>query len=217
MSYALLLVVVVLVGWLHQSWNLESSHGVTCPRKRESVDRGMSSMNDLLIEASAVVSSAFGTILARRMKQLSEQKKKRKKRRWWVRKWILERNSRATLVHKELRSSHTEDFKNLLRMSEGGFEYLLERVSPLISKSDTNMRPAITAKIKLTVTLRYLATGDSFKSLEFLFRVPKNTISKFIPETCEAIHKALQEFIKVSKLRYSLLDLFSYYCILIDN
>ncbi|XP_074037262.1 putative nuclease HARBI1 [Leptinotarsa decemlineata] len=59
------------------------------------------------------------------------------------------------------------------------------------------MRQALTPKIKLQVTLRYLATGDSFKSLEYLFRVPKNTISKFIPETCKAIIKELEEFIKV--------------------
>nr|XP_022910725.1 putative nuclease HARBI1 [Onthophagus taurus] len=155
-------------------------------------------MNELLIETCAVVSSVFGAILAQRINRLAKSKEKRKKRRWWVRKWILQRKSGThNLVDGELRSNYTEDFKNLLRMSEAEFDYLLERVSPLISKSDTNMRQAVNAKTKLTVTLRYLATGDSFKSLEFLFRVPKNTISKFIPETCEAIHKTLREFIQV--------------------
>nr|XP_022906871.1 uncharacterized protein LOC111418565 [Onthophagus taurus] len=155
-------------------------------------------MNELPIETCAVVSSVFGAILAQRINRLAKSKEKRKKRRWWVRKWILQRKSGThNLVDRELRSNYTEDFKNLLRMSEAEFDYLLERVSPLISKSDTNMRQAVNAKTKLTVTLRYLATGDSFKSLEFLFRVPKNTISKFIPETCEAIHKTLREFIQV--------------------
>ena len=62
---------------------------------------------------------------------------------------------------------------------------------------------AVNAKTKLQVTSRYLATGDSFKSLEFLFSVPKNTISKFIPETYEAINKTLNEFIQVSKIIYN--------------
>ncbi|CAI6358602.1 unnamed protein product [Macrosiphum euphorbiae] len=104
----------------------------------------------------------------------------------------------SNLVSMELKSNFPEDFRNLLRMTECQFEYLLLRVTNIIAKSDTNMRQAINAKTKLDVTLRYLATSDSFKSLEFLFRVPKNTISKFIPETCEAIYNELAEFIQVS-------------------
>lgn len=104
----------------------------------------------------------------------------------------------TNLVDTELRNRYADDFKNLLRMTEDQFEYLLQRVGPLISKSDTNMRKAISAKTKLEVTLRYLATGDSFKSLEFFFRVPKNTISIFFPDTCEAIYNVLGEYIKVS-------------------
>jgi len=89
-------------------------------------------------------------------------------------------------------------------MTEFQFEYLLSRVTNIISKSNTNMRQAISAKTKLEVTLRYLATSDSFKSLEFLFRVPKNTISKFIPETCEAIYNELAEFIQVSTFKFQI-------------
>lgn len=155
-------------------------------------------MNELLIESCAVVNSVFAAILAQRMNQMVEMKGKRKKRRWWVRKWILNRKlGPHNLVDMELRNSYPDDFKNLLRVSEDQFDFLLERVSPLVAKSDTNMRQAVSAKTKLQVTLRYLATGDSFKSLEFLFRVPKSTISKFIPEICEAIHKTLKEFIEV--------------------
>lgn len=71
----------------------------------------------------------------------------------------------SNLVSMELKSNFPEDFRNLLRMTEFQFEYLLKRVTNIISKSDTNMRQAISAKTKLEVTLRYLATGDSFKSL----------------------------------------------------
>lgn len=70
----------------------------------------------------------------------------------------------------------------------------------MLKKEDTAMRMAIPVAIKLEVTLRYLATGDSFKSLEYLFRVPESTISMFLPEVLSAISRVLQPFIEVSKL-----------------
>jgi len=71
-------------------------------------------------------------------------------------------------------------------------------VYELIKKEDTQMRMAIPPKTKLEVTLRYLATGDSFKSLEYLFRVLECIISLlFIPEVLTAISQLLEPFIKV--------------------
>lgn len=101
-------------------------------------------------------------------------KKKRRRRRWWVRECIKNRQwSGAThLIEQELQYKYSEDFKNLLRMCEDDYAFLLERVSTSIQQEDTNMRKAIPAKTKLMITLRYLATGDSFKSLEFFFKIP---------------------------------------------
>nr|CAH7739784.1 unnamed protein product [Callosobruchus chinensis] len=42
------------------------------------------------------------------------------------------------------------------------------------------MRTAVPVTTKLEITLRYLATGNSFKSLEYLLRVPETTISRFL-------------------------------------
>lgn len=133
---------------------------------------------------------------------LSDRKKKkpRRKRRWWTRDWILNRSvtGASALIQNELASTYPEDFRNLLRMSEDHFDYLLQRISDRIQKSDTHLREAIRAQTKLEMTLRYLATGDSFKSLEFLFKVPATTTSKFLADVLDSIYTALQEFIEVS-------------------
>jgi len=61
------------------------------------------------------------------------------------------------------------------------------------------MRDALPAKLKLEVTLRYLATGDSYKTLQYMYRVGKSSISEFIPEVFNAIFEELKEFIEVKK------------------
>jgi hypothetical protein len=52
--------------------------------------------------------------------------------------------------------------KNFMRMSMTEFEYLASLISSKVEKSDTCMRQAITVKERLAITLRFLATGDSF-------------------------------------------------------
>ena len=69
-------------------------------------------------------------------------------------------------------------------------------VASKVRKQDTVMRPAISSKTKLEV-MRYLATGDSFRSLGLMFRMPHNTISSFLPDVLAAIYDSLSPFIKV--------------------
>jgi hypothetical protein len=64
-----------------------------------------------------------------------------------------------------------------VRLGGAQFEALLQMMDGMIKKEDTKMRMAIPTATTLEITLRYLATGDSFKSLEYLFRVPEPTIS----------------------------------------
>lgn len=84
-------------------------------------------------------------------------------------------------------------------MSLKDFEYLLNKISPLISKQDTQLRKAIPARTRLAITLRFLASGDSFESLHFLFKVSSSLISRIIPEVCRALNQVLQTEIKVIK------------------
>nr|CAI5849241.1 unnamed protein product [Callosobruchus analis] len=82
-------------------------------------------------------------------------------------------------------------------MDKHDFDYLLNKAAPLIFKADTNFRCSILAKVKLYCTLRFLATGDSYRSLMYLFRISDSTISRFIPEVCRAIILVLKEYIKM--------------------
>lgn len=149
-------------------------------------------MSDAVVRAGVVVISML-------LRQELEKKKTKKKKRIWVRDWIARREkygASSTLI-KELKDEDTAAYRNLLRMDVVQFDNLLQMVYELIKKEDTQMRMAIPPKTKLEVTLRYLATGDSFKSLEYLFRVPECTISLFIPEVLTAISQVLEPFIKV--------------------
>ena len=49
------------------------------------------------------------------------------------------------------------------------------------------MMQAIFPKERLVLTLRFLASGESFHSLEYQSRVSRKTISCIIDETCKAI------------------------------
>ncbi|XP_045120471.1 uncharacterized protein LOC123509914 [Portunus trituberculatus] len=82
--------------------------------------------------------------------------------------------------------------RELDQAGQDQYHRLLELVTPLIAKSDTKMRKAVTAGERLTLTLRYLATGESQVSLAYQFRISHNLISSIIPSVCRAIYQALQ-------------------------
>ncbi|KAJ8937152.1 hypothetical protein NQ318_009318 [Aromia moschata] len=73
-------------------------------------------------------------------------------------------------------------------------------IEPDIMKSDTNYRLAIPPAERLAVTLRFLATGNSYHSLMYTFKISRQCISNFIPEVCDAIIKALKDNVKYGKM-----------------
>ena len=76
-------------------------------------------------------------------------------------------------------------------MSPERFDHLLGLVENSITKEDTNFRKAISAGERLTVTLRFLASGESQQSLSFAYLIGKSTLSRIIRETYDAIFEAL--------------------------
>ena len=118
-----------------------------------------------------------------------QQEQRQRARSVWVRQWILRRSQLGQYEQllQELRDEDRKGFKNFLRMDHAMFQELLQRVQGRLTKQDTNYRKALEPSMKLAITLRYMASGESYHSLMYGFRVAHNTISKFVPEVCAAI------------------------------
>jgi hypothetical protein len=86
-------------------------------------------------------------------------------------------------------------------MKASDFELLVTIIGSKVSRQDTNYRKSVTVNERLAVTLRFLATGDSYQSSVHLFKISKRSISTIVPEVCEAVVEGLQEHIKVSTCR----------------
>jgi hypothetical protein len=91
-----------------------------------------------------------------------------------------------------------------MRISVEKFDELLRLVESYISKTDSAIKAAVPARLKLEFALRFLASGDSCSSLALLFRIPQCTFSKFLPETLQSIINALDSFVKVCMTKLSL-------------
>ena len=74
-----------------------------------------------------------------------------------------------------------------MRMDFDVYQEILTRIEYRIKPKISKYRTPLTAGIKLAITLRYLATGDSYHSLMYGFRVAHNTISKVVRQVCDAI------------------------------
>ncbi|XP_045760625.1 putative nuclease HARBI1 [Maniola jurtina] len=120
-------------------------------------------------------------------------------RRIWTRTWILRRTvlGATNSLFNGLQSEDPKEFKALLRMTVERFETLLENITPYIQRQDTILREAIPAKVKLQVTLSYLAAGISYRYLQAFYRVSRSAISVFIPEVLDAIVNYLELYVRI--------------------
>ena len=77
-------------------------------------------------------------------------------------------------------------------MSPSEFEFLINLVGEKISKKDTAFRKAISVQERLPLKLCFLASGDSYVSLQYRFRISKQAITCIVPEVCEALVKKIE-------------------------
>ena len=115
---------------------------------------------------------------------------RRKERTCWVRHWITLRphhGAYGNLMHL-LRNEDVQGFRNFTRITPAMFADMVTRLTPRLQKYDTWYRKALPVGLKVAITMRYFASGDSYHSLMYLFYVPHNTISLLVLDVCEAIY-----------------------------
>ncbi|VEN46659.1 unnamed protein product [Callosobruchus maculatus] len=114
-------------------------------------------------------------------------KTKIQEKRYWVKTPLLNRSD-FDIENKLLTELLTVDgeFQNFTRLAFQKFAELHEKVASLISKEDAYEKSDY-FKIRLGITLQCLASGNSYKLLEFLSRLSRVTIGNFVPEVCNAV------------------------------
>ena len=85
-------------------------------------------------------------------------------------------------------------------MSLSEFEFLINLIGEKFSKKDTAFRKAISVQERLALTLRFLVSGDSYVSLQYLFRISKQSIGCIVPEVCEAPFEKLKDYLQVRQI-----------------
>ena len=152
-------------------------------------------------QINKVLSIAMATSIKRRkvaailaILQLFDEedcKVKRKKTRKWVRR-RKEKGFFANIV-RELSIEDTSTYKEMLRMSHEDFLTILGLIERDISPYQVaGGHTVIEPKCRLTLTLRFLATGETFRSLALQFRISRAAISYIVTEVCWAITKNMQ-------------------------
>ena len=111
----------------------------------------------------------------------------RKRHNMWVRPWLLQREEAYHNIMAGLCATDIPGFTNFMKMTPEFFEMIKSRLEPCLARQTTNYRAPISVGEKLVLTIRYLATGESYTSLSCQFRVGRSTISKFLPKVCRTI------------------------------
>ena len=107
-----------------------------------------------------------------------------------TREWIRRREEKGSFnnIVRELRIEDTQSYKAMLRMDHEQFIEILLKIEPLLTKKQVQGgHKVISAAERLTLTLRFLATGESFRSLHYQFRIGLSTVSYIIREVCQVI------------------------------
>ncbi|CAI6347335.1 unnamed protein product [Macrosiphum euphorbiae] len=85
----------------------------------------------------------------------------------------------------------TKRFHMYFRMTMEEFDFLHELIKPDIYKQNTQFRRAVSTEERLAVCLRFLATGNSFRSIGFNYRLGFSTVREIVKEVCDAIWNRL--------------------------
>ena len=124
-----------------------------------------------------------------------KEKENVKERSQWVRPWIARGKSDTAfyIIFQELKQEDPEEFRGYVRPNKTSFQKLLELLAPSLLKKDTVMRECIKPEEMCCVALRCFASGKSFRSLEYQFRISRKAIMYIVEQVAAAIIKILEE------------------------
>nr|XP_037285860.1 protein ALP1-like [Rhipicephalus microplus] len=125
---------------------------------------------------------------------LQRRRSRNAPRRYWVHPLWRYRDTegQAHTLLPRLRARDEVYFRDFLRMPPRTFDTLLSLVGPLIERRVTPFRLPISAHERLAMTLRFLANGDTFRSLSFNFLTGRSTAGEIVRETTAVLWHVLQ-------------------------
>lgn len=130
-------------------------------------------------------------------------RRRRRRRRFCRRVWVhdilrgREQKGEFHRLVQELRLD-AERFQRYFRLDREQFDSLLSKIGPLISVQQTNYRRPIPPAERLAICLRFLATGDSYRTIAYSYRVGVSTVQGVVNQVTRAIWDALvEEFLPV--------------------
>ena len=95
------------------------------------------------------------------------------------------------MVLPELAAQDTLAFESYMRMDFEHFSKIVDLLLERLHKKDTVMKACVKPAEMCCLAIRYLATGESFHSLEFQFPMSGVTISKIVIEVCQALFEVI--------------------------
>ncbi|XP_056422332.1 uncharacterized protein LOC130362226 isoform X2 [Hyla sarda] len=116
-----------------------------------------------------------------------------RQKRLWIHPVIRMKQEKGhfNMLYADLRRC-PDKFQEFIKMSTSAFDGLLDLMRPLLTMQQTLLRRCISPEQRLLITLRFLATGETYSSLHQLFHVGKSTISGIVRTTCELIFQNLR-------------------------
>ena len=114
------------------------------------------------------------------------QRRHRYRFRPWLTRAELEEEGQYSRPMARLHLDDPMAYRNSIWMQPEFYPELEQRITAHLQRDRILMRDQ-SPGVKLAVTLRHLANGDSYTTLQYAFRVASSTIEKFVPEICDAI------------------------------
>lgn len=118
-----------------------------------------------MLRAAACLLAAAAVKKAKAKARKRRVRRERKRKSVWVRELLLKRHKYGMYekLMKHLREGDVKSFRNFVRMDPEMFIQMVEDLTPRLQKKTTSCRKPLSVGLKLAITLRYLATGDSYK------------------------------------------------------